>query len=219
MQSLIITDPPEPEESEMLYYILGVSKDATPEEVRTAYKKAANKHHPDKQDGDDRVFKMIKEAYDILIDPEKRAIYDATGIYNGEDAQVVDAARDFLSSIISATINDESLDLEHLDLVSALKKGINQNIKTYDKGIRRGEKSIKRLKKLQKRAKSSILISVFMKNISNQEEALNSLKQDKKIQEMALKIISTCKYEFDSEPEFRPPPKEWLDPFHVGFDE
>jgi len=58
------------------YKILGVSEDASEEEIREAYYRLAHKYHPDKG-GDAEKFKEINEAYQVLSDKEKRAKYDA----------------------------------------------------------------------------------------------------------------------------------------------
>jgi molecular chaperone DnaJ len=61
------------------YEILGVSKSATADEIKRAYRKLAMEHHPDKHGGDDAKFKEIGEAYDTLKDLDKRAGYDQFG--------------------------------------------------------------------------------------------------------------------------------------------
>jgi DnaJ homolog subfamily A member 2 len=61
-----------------LYNALGVSKDASPDEIRKAYKKLAVQHHPDKG-GDETKFKEISAAYEILSDDGKRAQYNQIG--------------------------------------------------------------------------------------------------------------------------------------------
>ena len=68
------------------YTILGVSKDASVEEIKKAYHKLAHKHHPDKG-GSDQKFKEVSEAYQILSDNDKRAQYDRFGkVFDGGSA-------------------------------------------------------------------------------------------------------------------------------------
>lgn len=67
---------------EDLYKVLGVSEDASPEEIKKAYKKLAMKHHPDRNKDDknaEEKFKQISTAYDTLSDPTKRSNYDNRG--------------------------------------------------------------------------------------------------------------------------------------------
>jgi molecular chaperone DnaJ len=65
-----------------LYDTLGVAKNATPDELKKAYRKLAREHHPD-SGGDEARFKEIQGAYDVLSDPEKRTQYDRFGSQNG----------------------------------------------------------------------------------------------------------------------------------------
>lgn len=61
------------------YKILGVSRTAAEEDIKRAYRKLAHQHHPDKQGGDEKKFKEINEAYQILSNKDKRAQYDRFG--------------------------------------------------------------------------------------------------------------------------------------------
>lgn len=68
-----------------LYAILGVARDASPEEIKRAYRALARQHHPDVNEdpGEDRRFKEIAGAYEILSDPQKRQRYDTFGTAGG----------------------------------------------------------------------------------------------------------------------------------------
>ena len=64
------------------YAILGVAREASPEEIKKAFRRLARKHHPDvakDKQGAEAKFKEINEAYEVLGDPEKRRKYDALG--------------------------------------------------------------------------------------------------------------------------------------------
>lgn len=72
------------------YKVLGLTKEATQEDIKRVYRKLARKYHPDisKESNAEEQFKEVGEAYEVLKDPEKRAAYDQLG----EDLQ---AQRDF----------------------------------------------------------------------------------------------------------------------------
>ncbi len=66
------------------YQILGVSKNASKEEIKRAYRQLAHKYHPDKAGGDEQKFKEINEAYQVLSNDQKRAQYDQFGNVFGQ---------------------------------------------------------------------------------------------------------------------------------------
>ncbi|MDP4133221.1 MAG: DnaJ domain-containing protein, partial [Bacillota bacterium] len=65
------------------YEVLGVSKTATDEEIKKAYRSMAKKYHPDLNKDDqetaEKKFKEVNEAYEVLSDPQKKARYDQFG--------------------------------------------------------------------------------------------------------------------------------------------
>ena len=67
------------------YSILGVNRDASDTELKSAYKKASMQHHPDRG-GDEEQFKKVNEAYATLKDPSKRQMYDQYGTADPQQA-------------------------------------------------------------------------------------------------------------------------------------
>jgi molecular chaperone DnaJ len=72
------------------YEVLGVKRNASEKEIKTAYKKLAIKHHPDKNNGSkesEAIFKEIVESYEVLSNKEKRGLYDQFGHDLGRSSQ------------------------------------------------------------------------------------------------------------------------------------
>lgn len=101
------------------YEILGVSRQATPEEIKKAYRQAALKYHPDRNPGNkeaEEKFKEAAEAYSVLIDPEKRAIYDRYGHqglqgqgyqgFSGFDSSIFQDFEDILGNFFGFSFSD-----------------------------------------------------------------------------------------------------------------
>src|SRR3989338_1823008 len=61
------------------YNVLGVSRNATQDDIKRAFRKLAHKYHPDKGGTDESKFKEITEAYSVLSDDKKRREYDTYG--------------------------------------------------------------------------------------------------------------------------------------------
>jgi molecular chaperone DnaJ len=67
------------------YEILGIKRDAKPDEIKKAYRRLARKYHPDVNPGDkaaEERFKLMSEAHDVLSDPKTRSVYDSFGKYS-----------------------------------------------------------------------------------------------------------------------------------------
>lgn len=71
-------EQPKSQETE-LYDVLGLTKEASSEDIKKAFRKLAVKYHPDRG-GDAEKFKEINAAHEVLSDPEKRELYDKYGL-------------------------------------------------------------------------------------------------------------------------------------------
>src|SRR5215213_1354516 len=98
------------------YQVLGIKREAKPEEIKKAYRRLARKHHPDVNPGDksaeDR-FKKITEAHDVLSDPKKRSVYDRFGQYSDNLADA--AARGATGSAGATGRGPAGFDFEGFD--------------------------------------------------------------------------------------------------------
>ena len=113
-----------------LYEILGVTKDATQEEIKKAHRYLVKRLHPDVQEtGNAEQFKKVQEAYDVLSDEEMRKRYDETGQYTRVKDNFYNDFLNFMSSNILQLLESKS-DLEfdlfgqiHLTIDSYISNG------------------------------------------------------------------------------------------------
>ncbi|PIE50808.1 MAG: molecular chaperone DnaJ [Flavobacteriales bacterium] len=116
------------------YYFLGVEENASEEEIKKAYRKLSLKYHPDKNSGDDffaERFREVKEAYETLIDEEKRKAYD-----RGYSLKKKSIRSDFPPVIKTFSVNKTNVDkgdevivkwnTQHADVVKVLPFGLEK---------------------------------------------------------------------------------------------
>lgn len=93
------------------YDTLGVPRDATADEIKAAARRAASEAHPDRDGGSDERMKAVNAARDVLLHPERRAQYDATGSDKAAPS-LEDLARDALVQLFTAAIENSEAVLQ-----------------------------------------------------------------------------------------------------------
>lgn len=136
-----------------LYKILGISKKATAEEIKKAYREKAKELHPDKG-GDEEDFKELNEAYEILSDEEKRAVYDLTKDKKESKKALDTLAIDFLKGIFVSELNKLSNDdLLRKSILLTVRFKIEESVKESERNIKFYMERKANLEILKKRVK------------------------------------------------------------------
>lgn len=103
------------------YDVLGISRNASEQEIKTAYRKAARAHHPDMVAKEDKAaaearFKEINEAYQVLSDPEKKKMYDQFGHTNFNAGGPGGAGGQWGPFTYTYTSSGEGMDFDPFDI-------------------------------------------------------------------------------------------------------
>lgn len=129
------------------YDTLGVASDASPDEIKQAYRRLAMKAHPDRG-GSEEAFLPIQAAYEVLSDPERRDRYDRTG-EDETGSQFDQRVRDKIIELFNGMLQQEH-DVFG-DAISQMQDMIDRKIGTIENGRTKLEHVIKRLEKRRSR--------------------------------------------------------------------
>lgn len=133
-----------------LYAALGVPRDAGPDEIKRAHRRKAKETHPDVEGGDATAFHAAQKAYAVLISPEKRAKYDATGDFDeGADNAHVEALtiiRQMMDQIVG-----QVGDRFEIDIVAKMREAMDDRIAAIHSDMAKMRSAAERLAKLGKR--------------------------------------------------------------------
>jgi len=133
------------------YEILGITKSASQDEIKKAFHKLAHKYHPDKG-GDEKKFKEINEAYQILSDKQKRAQYDQFGrvFENGQPGSGADGFSGFNWAWGNPSANSGDVEFDFSDIGDVFEEFFSaQGGPASGWGGRRSRKDAKRGKDIQ----------------------------------------------------------------------
>jgi DnaJ-class molecular chaperone len=129
-----------------LYEDLGVDKNADKATIKKAYRRKAQKEHPDRG-GDPQKFDRITKAYKLLTDDSRRAHYDQTGQDGFEDRKQIilqRLARLFVNCI-------ENSDVDYNDIIQSMRMNLAAGVIQNEQTIAANEKAIKKYERVKKR--------------------------------------------------------------------
>lgn len=182
-----------------LYETLGVDANATPDDIKKAYKKAAQKTHPDRVGGDLDQFKKVQHAYEVLSDPDKRKFYDTNGVEPGvghSDQQIVQSA---ISQIFALIIDNYSGG----DIVETAREMVMAKSKDIEKTKRKAQSSLETLEKLKDRVvvndDSSNYFEMLIQGRINKAEA--QIKHSEFEERISALVIEALEHYIDKSPE------------------
>ncbi|MGE5509898.1 MAG: J domain-containing protein [Bacteroidota bacterium] len=197
-------EPPDPTEIFDLYEVLGVSRDADAETIRTAFRARAKVTHPD-AGGSPGAFEHVKLAQQILLDPERRARYDATGridrpALDRTESNALSMLGELLTQILGQ--GDEP---GNTDSLAAMRSAIKESLENMDKQVadaKAARDRIMRMKtKFRLRKKGADPIAAILDAKAREvDRMLADSESARRIHERALEILANYEFEFTPQP-------------------
>jgi DnaJ-class molecular chaperone len=194
--------------SDTPYKTLGVKKTAGKEEIRTAFKTLAKKHHPDIAGGENETFNRIKAAYDLLMDDKARKLYDDFGVIPGDDASQLrlQALQNLTGLFMSLLTQIDVSDLKEKDIIGLLRNHINKEIQGTEKQVadikaseKRSKEALKLLKLKMKRKRDgrNIFIEALEENIAHIPGQIANAERKLRLLREMLEALKDYSFDFD----------------------
>ncbi len=185
------------------YEELGLNADATPEEIKKAYQKKAQKAHPDKATGDVVVFKKLKEAYEILSDAERREEFDKTGNTDAPP-DVNGRALAELAGLLGQVISQ--VDVDYNDIVELMQNEIESVIQQSEAAIKKNETDIKKYLGVIKRTKvkgnkENMMAGMVQAFILQRNQVITANQKNIVMYKRMLELLADYDYSFDIKPQ------------------
>lgn len=194
-----------------LYEVLGVSKDASQEEIKKAYRMKASKQHPD-HGGDAESFKMITLAHSVLSDPAKRSYYDQTGSPRDPKDDVAST----IASLVPEAFLQDRIDPirwmciqidEKRSEIRAMKRKIESTLNKVRAKVKKFEDANEKTKNV---AAKSLILQVLKTNIEELERNLVDCEKKIEFGDAAMAFLNELKYPQDNHG------RNYTSPFSVG---
>ncbi|KRB51285.1 molecular chaperone DnaJ [Rhizobium sp. Root708] len=182
------------------YEILGVRRDASDDQIKAAYRRRAKATHPD-SGGDPAAFGRVQKAYELLLDPVRRKVFDDTG-YDVELADPVDLQA---LIVIEKLVNELTLDEREpgsFDPLARMRSDLSEEMRKARFSKRELERHAARiehhLERLDKRPTTDILGSMLRARIKAITTAVSETEAKIKASERACEMLYDYSYEIDA---------------------
>lgn len=181
------------------YDELGVSREASPDEIKKAYRKKASQHHPDREGGDQEKFVVIQLSYEILSDPEKRERFDQTG-------ETQEDRKDDPYTIVMQVFLQvsENSDEKRQDLVEETRRHFRNVQRTLRENTRKLRKQGRKWKEVIKRLgvpKESPMKRLAYNNRKKACQDYLEIRRNRIMVKKCLELIHDWTYQTDKPPQ------------------
>jgi len=180
------------------YETLGVERDADPVTIKRAYRKLAQKHHPDRRGGDQETFQRVAKAWEVLGDPERRAYYDQ----HGEDPQAKGNAEDSLVfAVLSQTLQQvmdgsdavcDNILIRASDSVKSGMEQVRQMRQRIQKEVTKCEQALQRLED-----EEGLIADLLRARLQGKQKELAESEQSTRVGERVLGLLVKARYRTD----------------------
>lgn len=179
-----------------LYDELGLSSDATQDEIKEAYRRRASETHPDKDGGDHAAFIRVKAAYDVLSDPQKRAEYDALGDMEGPEFQLRNTIAQAFSHFAQLD------DLPDMDIVKVIREEFVKSRLNARRQLKKLRKVIRNYKRMTKkiRSRNQVVQKLLYKRRGELVKQAVTLRMQISLGGLLLETINEYEYDWNREP-------------------
>jgi len=181
-----------------LYETLGVPKDATPDQIKKAYRAKASIHHPDKAGGDTKQFQLVQTAYDTLKDPSKKAWYDQTGEAGVDEDKALWAEVEMLV----VGLAERCSSAEYQNILETAKSQLRAHKSGRVQAAQQAKQALGNLNKVQARlsGKDSKLNEALGLRISQIEAQIHQLEHQQEMIDKQLTLLDNYEYHVDERP-------------------
>lgn len=186
-----------------LYEVLGVPRDATPDQIKKAYRHLAKTHHPD-TGGDAEAFRRISHAFEVLSDPARRAKYDATG----DDTQTPDpeASRRaqvfaIVRTIISGLVTGSNEDPAYTDFRARILRDLAHRRQSMETDKVNVLHSITRVRRFLGRFRpdegENLIEDIIRQDLAELEKRVKVIEDGLELHERVTQFFLGYRYEVD----------------------